>query len=40
MSPELIETAVIAPERGFASSDVDADGPAKWVVGNEDWWND
>lgn len=40
VSPELIEMAMIAPEIGFASSDVEADSPAKWVVGNEDWWND
>lgn len=40
VSPELIEMAMIAPEIGFASSDVEADIPAKWVVGNEDWWND
>lgn len=40
VSPELNETAVIAPERGFASSEVGANSPAKWVVGNEDWWNE
>ncbi|GEM_PF-5551176 len=40
LSPEFIEMAMIAPERGFASSGVDANSPAKWVAGNEDWWND
>ena len=39
-SPEFVAMPFVMPEKGFASSDVAASGPAKWEAGNEEWWND